>query len=398
MLPVLLLATGLAVDSTAMYAQKSDLQELADIGVMAGGKELSLSNAKEENIAAVVTHKIKAYVQEQQQTFDAESLNIETKVSIDPLRVTVSLSKKPEMFLEKLFGVQASLISAEATAEVIGSPNICVLALSRYGAGGAVWLTKNARVTGMDCSVFSNSTLPGGIVVRDNAVLKAAAICSAGGYEGGGGQFDPAPYADCPKFEDPLASRVEPAAGACTAENTEIVDQDISLTPGTYCGGIKISGTSRVTLQPGLYIVKDGPLSVVDSAEFTGDGVGFYMTGRASGVDFQENTTISLTASESGALAGLLFFGSRSQSILTLNRIRSNNARKLVGTIYFPSSNLQVDSDQAVGDESAWTAIVVNRLLVMEGPHLVLNTNYDESDVPVPQGIRGAGQPVMLVE
>ena len=398
MLPVLLIVTGIAIDSTSIHAQKSDLQEIADIGALAGAKELSFSNAKEDNVAAVVATKIERFVQEQNQTFANNSLEIKTKVSQNPPRVMVELSSTATRFFKKLFRDDTNLISAKSTAEVIGRPNICVLALSRIGLGGAVWLTQEARVTGVDCSVFSNSTLPGGIVVQNQAVLKAAVICSAGGFEGGAGNYDPAPYADCPKFEDPLASREEPIVGPCVAENTKIVDQTVTLTPGTYCGGIHISGSSRVRLEPGVYVVKGGPLTVTDEAELEGVGVGFYMAGFLSGVNFDEETTISLAASETGEMAGMLFFGARNQSVLTLNRIRSNNARQLLGTIYFPSSNLEVDADAAVGDQSAWTAIVVNRLIVNEGPHLVLNSNYDDTDVPVPEGIRGAGQPVTLVE
>lgn len=398
LLPVLLFAVGLAVDATAISTQKSDLQEIADIGALAGAKELSFSNAKEENVAAVVRAKVEQFVQAQKPTFARKTLDIETKITNDPLQVTVSLSTKPTRFFENVFSANLNLIATRSKAEIVGRPNICVLALAHYGLGGAVWLTKRARLTGVDCSVFSNSTLPGGIVVRDRAILKASVICSAGGFEGGQGHYEPAPYADCPRFDDPLADRVEPVSAGCTFSDTRIFDQTVSLVPGTYCGGLEVSGSSRVRLEPGTYIIKDGPLVVTDTAELTGHGVGFFMTGAKSGVDFDVDTTISLTAAEKGTMAGMLFFGSRSQSVLILNRIRSNNARQLLGTIYFPKSNLQVDADQPVGDQSAWTAIVVNRLLLMEGPHLVLNTNYDHTDVPVPNGIRGAGQPVTLVE
>lgn len=398
MVPVLLISVGVAIDSSALTSQKSDLQEIADIASLAGAKELSFSNVKIENVAAIVTNKVDRIVRSQDVSFDQASLKVDTKITYDPLRVAVSITSKPVRFFDKLLNYEIGTITAKSVAEIIGRPNICVLALSHFGFGGAIWLTKDARVTGIDCSVFSNSTLPGGIVVRNNAVLKASAICSAGGYEGGQGHYEPAPYADCPQFEDPLADRNEPIVGGCTFSDTKIVDQTTTLSPGVYCGGLEISGSSRVTLEPGTYIIQDGPLLVTDTAELEGEGVGFYMTGKKSKVDFDMDTTISLSAAEQGDMAGLLFFGARDQSILILNRIRSNNARKLLGTFYFPRSNLQVDADEPVGDESAWTAIVVNRLIVMEGPHLVLNTNYNESNVPVPDGIRGAGQPAKLVQ
>ena len=50
-----------------------------------------------------------------------------------------------------------------------------------------------------------------------------------------------------------------------------------------------------------------------------------------------------------------------------------------------------------IADRSAYTAIVARMMTLYGGPNLVLNTNYDITDVPVPDGIRGAAQPVALV-
>lgn len=68
----------------------------------------------------------------------------------------------------------------------------------------------------------------------------------------------------------------------------------------------------------------------------------------------------------------------------------------LIGTIYIPKGELRVDATSPIADESAYTAIVADKMRLYGGPHLVLNTNYDQTDVPVPAGIRGAGQPVAL--
>ncbi len=47
---------------------------------------------------------------------------------------------------------------------------------------------------------------------------------------------------------------------------------------------------------------------------------------------------------------------------------------------------------------SAYTAIVARTLEVEDGPTVVLNTDYDLTNVPVPEGIRGTGEPVKLTE
>jgi hypothetical protein len=59
---------------------------------------------------------------------------------------------------------------------------------------------------------------------------------------------------------------------------------------------------------------------------------------------------------------------------------------------------LTIDANQPVADKSAYTALVVRRFTANAGPTVTLNTNYDETDVPVPDGIRGAGLPVALAK
>ncbi len=71
------------------------------------------------------------------------------------------------------------------------------------------------------------------------------------------------------------------------------------------------------------------------------------------------------------------------------HRISSTGARELVGTFYLPNSSLQIDAEGPVADKSAYTAIVARNLKLLKGPHLVLNTNYGATNVPVPRMIAG---------
>jgi hypothetical protein len=80
------------------------------------------------------------------------------------------------------------------------------------------------------------------------------------------------------------------------------------------------------------------------------------------------------------------------------HEINSDNAGMLLGTIYLPNGELRVDANKPIAAESAYTAIVTRKLRLFSGPHLVLNTNYEASSVPVPEGIKGVGQPVAIVQ
>ena len=155
------------------------------------------------------------------------------------------------------------------------------------------------------------------------------------------------------------------------------------------------SGISKVTLAEGIYVIKDGPLLVLDSASLTGDGLGFYLTGKGSTAWFTAKTTIALSAPVDGLLAGLLFFEDRNAAGIRIHRIASNNARKLLGTIYLSKSILNIDANAPIADQSAYTAIIAQSLQLQSGPNLVLNTDYDLTDVPVPDGIAGSSQVIL---
>lgn len=396
--PVLLLSSAIAIDFATLSSQKSNLQNIADIGAIAGAKELSFSDANRDNVNAVVQAVVDRYVAAQDVAFKAGDIKVKTTVTNNPLQVNVAVQRTATSFFKSFIGHKINTLQTSSTAEIVGKPNVCVLALEP-STHEALLLEHDANVLGRDCSVFSNSAHINAIKAKNSAKLEADFICSRGGKSGGPGNFTPDPMTDCPGFEDPLNSRPAPLmSGVCDETDLVIDFGSRALTPGTYCGGITIADGARVTLDDGTYIIKDGPLVVETDGELTGQNVGFYFTGDKAGVNFREDSVISLEAQKSGIMAGLLFFSDRNQSENTVFEIMSEDARVLLGTIYLPNGKLRVGADARVADRSAYTAIVARSMRLYGGPKMVLNTNYDETDVPVPEGIRGAGQPVKLVQ
>ena len=134
--------------------------------------------------------------------------------------------------------------------------------------------------------------------------MKAAVICSAGGASvSGTATVDPAPVTDCPAAADPLASRQGPGVGACDHFDFVLVNKTVTIEPGVYCGGLSIQGSSNVTFNPGVYVIKDGRLALTGTSTMTGNGVGFYITGDALATVLTLQTHVSLSAPVSGPLA-----------------------------------------------------------------------------------------------
>ncbi len=130
-------------------------------------------------------------------------------MTADPLEVEVKVTAGFRSLFKGLTLVSLPPISARAVARVVGKPNICVLGLNDSEVG-TISLEQNARVTGQNCAVYSNSEHTQGLKAKNSATLTASIICTRGGMDGGPGNFTPSPLVDCPSFEDPLLSRPEP--------------------------------------------------------------------------------------------------------------------------------------------------------------------------------------------
>ncbi|MDX2309065.1 MAG: TadE/TadG family type IV pilus assembly protein [Hyphomicrobium sp.] len=395
--PVLLLLIGNIVDYTRYVSARTAVQSAADAASLAAAKEVSLTDSKRHSLYEVAKSIAKNEVSGRDRVSHGQEPQIKTEVRDDPLEVDVVVTMPFEPMFGMDFGLQADTVEARSVARIVGQPNICVLGLND-DENGTISLEQNARVTGENCAVYSNSTSKNGIKSKNSAKLAATFICSAGGAQRDGNNFDPAPLTDCPTFEDPLSARVEPDVEDCDPTIPSVIDQDMTLDPGTYCG-LDIMNGAKVTLRgdgDGVFVIKDNPLRVRDGGSLVGEGVGLYFSGDDAYFEFEQDSHIDLAAPQTGPLAGLLVFAGRNQDDSLSYKIESDDARRLIGTIYIPQGELRIDATSPIADQSAYTAIVADTMRLYGGPHLVLNTNYSETDVPVPDGIKGTGQPARL--
>lgn len=384
----ILAASGAAIEFGLAFNQKVRLQAHADATAISATKELTIAGTKLDEVKSAAM----AYANA---TWDNPA-QIDVKIVIpDRKSVEVNITQKWESSFGTLFNNPISELQVKAVAEIIGSNNICVLALDGT-ASAALSLTFAARIQANGCGAYSNSTSTSGLSSYKDSLLKADVICSAGGVGGGSANFDPPPIYDCPPLADPLADREPPPTVGCTYTNKAVNSTFESLSPGVYCGGLEVTGTAEVLLRPGTYVMKDGPLLVTHTASLSGDGVGFYFTGDQAVFLFAGGSSVDLAAPTSGTMAGLLFYEDRNAPTGRYHEIVSENARRLVGTIYLPKGNFRVSSRKPVADLSDYTAIVANQIQLNRYPSLVLNSNYSATDVPVPEGLTTAGAAVSL--
>ncbi len=384
--PALLAVSGIAVDYGFLIQKRTALQGLSDAASIAAAAEYPTIQGNVTALKAIA----KSFVDAKADDFGG---NLSVEVTSDEASgsVTVSLTHAWTPFFAHFLDTGITPVSAVSTARSIGSGKICMIAL-RPKANKALHVLQNATLIADGCAVYSNSKHKHSIWIDDNGSVTADLVCAAGGVKyKKATSVTPNATEDCPPVPDPLAARSAPPSDNCPKNAPQLVvsNETRQLPPGTYCGGIRIEGSSQVTFQPGVFVIKDGPFEVVDSASIKGKNTGFFLTGTNATLRFEGNTSIDLVAPKDGPLAGLLLFEDRNAKAGNVHVINSDDARVLLGTIYLPLGTLRVAANSPVADKSAYTAIIADMLDLDQGPDLVLHSDYGSTDVPVPEGLIG---------
>jgi Flp pilus assembly protein TadG len=385
----LLGCVALAVDVATWYSARTQLQSIADGAAIASARELRIGHASH----AQVTEAARRYALSAVQYGANNAVGADVTATVSPGRseVTVAISSEVSPLFSRLITSALVTVAVEATARLSGTIPVCMVGIDA-SAGKTVHLTDKAELTAADCGIYSNSSNSGGVVLEGNSRVLAARICSAGGYTNNGSSAVPTPQGDCPSLGDPLEQRGEalsklnPCTGASSSHQYRFNGSQ-TLGPASYCNGIVIGSSAEVTFQPGIYYVGGQGLVVDSGARLTGQNVSFHFKGKDAQFYLGPNTSINLSATKEGPMAGILFFEDPSASKGNRFRISSNDARNLLGTIYLPKGDLLIDSERAIAGDSAYTVIVARRIAMTNGPKLILNTDYSATDVPVPEGV-----------
>ena len=386
-----------AIEVAQIYNVKSSLQAAVDAAALAAAREISVTGTAAKNADATVANVVEDVFGANIGASIVDAGTI-TKAEYDRKQGLVTVNATLDTTVPPLvrYALKVDKIEAESQAQIVGRPNICVIALESSG-DRAVHARNKAVLIGRNCAVYSNSSSPKGVEAESTSAVSATFTCSHGGAAGPLSSYKPEPITDCPKIVDPLKDRPAPAIASAECDFTDMkVQASATLNPGVYCGGLKINSQGKVYLNPGIYVMRDGPLDAAGKTELIGSGVGFYLTGPGAVVLLEGNSIINLEAPTSGEMAGILFADSRTQSVSNTHKITSNRAERLVGALYFPNTELEVDAPGTVADKSPWTAIIAREVRMLNDSNVVLNTNYGDTNVPVPDGIGGEQTPVRL--
>jgi Putative Flp pilus-assembly TadE/G-like len=374
-LVVLMLMAGLGVDVGYLRYQKQQMQKAADAGAIAGASALLYGgdwHAAGQNDAAA-----NGFTDGQNGTVVRVDHPWEGPFAGKDRYVEVSVLQPQPTFFMRVGGFNNMPVRSWAVASADLAAGGCVYVLDpkapmSYKAAGGALVTAN-------CGIYVNSTSGNAFDQTGSGCTKASFIDITGGVMSDSCSQPQNPSTGFPPQADPLAGvaapTVGPIPGSCTSQSGKITGGTVTLQPGTFCGGISISGTSpNVIFTPGTYILYGGGLQVTSSTAVlstgpaTGgtDGVTFYNTGTAGGPDgFKaigiNGGTVNLTAPTGGTFAGMLFFEDRNPAGggAIINTITGGSGSTFTGALYFPTTTLNYAGGTASG---GYTVVVANQV------------------------------------
>lgn len=286
---VLLGFVGLAVDVGRMELNMTQLQAVADDAALTAAAEYQNGTSTWRTLASAEATSAAAATGVTGVTSTFQMRATTTPYNVDYSAVQATITKSlPIYFMSLVTGSRTKVLTASAVADV----QPCSYFTSAIGY--SIYLASAPVYTA--CPVYA----VGSIGVDYFGYLNADQVKVTGNQASSleAGRFRVASIYKSPVLPDPLAYVTAPVFNACTPGDLGLVIIfPRILTPGTYCGGLTVIGTT-VTLQPGLYIITGG-LTVATGSTLNGTGVTLYFTqGGGSGFGnllFGTSTTLGPT-------------------------------------------------------------------------------------------------------
>ncbi len=236
---------------------------------------------------------------------------------------------------------------------------------------GALSVSGTAMIT-IPGLVFVDSSSKSALSEKGSAQINAVSIQVVGGvHTDGSAGFSVPPTTGVLALPDPLAGLVPPSpTGMTNYGSVSMKDGSRVLSPGIYLS-IRLSGTASVTLNPGVYVIEGGGLTVTGGASISGQGVLIYNAGSNypnaggsfGGITLSGSGTMNLTAATTGPYAGVVIFQSR-QNTRALS-LSGSSVAGITGAIYAANALLTLS-----GSASLQAPLVVGTLNVSGGVSL----------------------------
>jgi Flp pilus assembly protein TadG len=313
-MPLALGGTALAIEGGTLFLKKTAVQAAADAAALSVGNAIiagatTQAAAVAEGRAIVAAMGLANGENGVTVTVNAPPTGATYAGTTGAAEVLVSVSQPPT--LSRLFhpanytvtgrSIAQGAINTTTTRTTYGGGG-CILALNTTGVGVNVGGT--ASLNAPKCYVYANSNSASSIYNNGGGFTKAKVV-SAVGTVLPSGIVAESIVSYAPPIENPYSDlSVGTPPTQCASVTTN------PLKPGNYCDGLTVNAGANVSLEPGVYYITSGKLTV-NGGTLTGSGVTFVLTGSGKKYAYMNvagNSVINITAPTSGPFAGVVVF------------------------------------------------------------------------------------------
>jgi hypothetical protein len=177
-----------------------------------------------------------------------------------------------------------------------------------------------------------------------------------------------------PALPDPLASLPAPAeaAGACTKTDFTINGGSMSLTPGVYCKNLNINSGAVVTLQPGIYVIREGLLKVNSGSTLKGDNILLFFTGKDARLEAASTSVVNLTGRTEGPYVDMVIYQDRN-TFTDYFDLNADTTSTIRGVVYIPNSGLKLNSRSEMTAPLPYLVLITRRLELNSQAIILIN-------------------------
>jgi hypothetical protein len=293
-------------------------------------------------------------------------------------------------------GIHSLSIGASSAATTSKIP-LCVLGLNAFDTG-AFDMNGNSKFNAPNCAVQVNTKASKGMTQEGKPTATARKFGVSGAHTGNG--YSPTPKDGAATVPDPYASIPFPSYDTCDrgGKGLTINGGGTTLSPGTYCGGIRIKGGASVTLKPGIYVMVDGSFWLDGGSSAAGKEVVIAFTGDDATLRVWGDSTINLTSPTSGTYKNFQFFQNpnddkgRGAWVSLGGNGNTDDKSKATwdGIAYFPTQNFWVFGNTVVNLNSPSMALVTGQIWV-QGNATMNVTNDNPRNLSVSQVTTSGG-------
>lgn len=404
----LLAIAGLVTDSGLVQCNRRHAQRAADAAAQAGARRL-LAGQNQTSVASAISS---ATFYAEQNMIAANNISVEIPPSTSHhfngsnnyCRVRV-IRPVNTTFMRLFLNLKTVQVAAYATAGIVREPvPATVMALDPATSPG-LKVSGNGTLRIFGGSVYVDSAAGVATSIDGGSYIQAPEVNVVGGVDNPQGVIgtlntgmpvEPDPFATVDWPEIISSSQVELAdgrrintspntGGTSTKPANKLVNSDMTLSPGIYWGGLKITG-GTVTMLPGIYYIAGGGFEVSGQASLTSNGeeVMIYnasnpykLTGHGApaSIDLTGGGTLNLIAPSSGPYKGFLLVNDDTNSsvIKMAGQAVVGSEMPIKGYVYNPNGELQISG----GAGSAGLGAVCRTIKISGGATLgVLDKNH----------------------